>query len=876
MALLISVSELWSAEPPPSAKDNDIKTLARELAAAPNEDVRDALLAKAPPDLLADHQLRIELTDLEFKLTLQGDYTGAETLGRFIVRFAAKQHDEEGVATGKLQVAAALREFGDEAEAMKLLQESLAYFEKNPGDSRGLVRAAQSLGVVYLYRSDFSHALINLEHALSVARKIGFREGVIPSLNSMGEVYRAQGQPERALRLYQEAREVVNDDHAWNMAFIFNNMGQCYEAMGDTAKAIDFINRARAIAEKVNFRPRVATSLAVLGNLHLQRSEWDEAQKNYEASLSLSRELRDKSGEARALLGLANLARAKGDLAASLEPATRAGDIYATMRQRADVANAQTTIGRSLHDLGRDEEARDAFTKAIAEIEHVREQVAGGPVEAEEFFARKLEPYREMVSIFAGENRLADALAVSEKASARVLLDILNGNRPERDERRSEMERNRQHELDRNVAELNHALKQASDAPQPDQKKIQELEVQLTKARDEREGFATELSTRDRNGRPLPSVEPATLPEIAPLLSGGKIALLKFIVREQTTSIFVIHEVDHNVKIELFSVQAARSDLAKRANELREKLAGRALDWQEPAANLYNLLLRDSESAWSAAASLVIIPDGPLWELPFQVLTKGNRCLIEERSISYAPSISVLAHNRAKKTLSSKSDRLFAVGNPAVGDLRKPFAKKVENDHVLMDEKWQPLPAAEKQVLELQKIYSPAQSKVFTGADAREEIVKREAGEFDILHFATHGILNDHAPLYSYLLLSQAAPSGEEDGLLEAWEVMHMKLHARLAILAACETARGQISAGEGMIGLSWALLVAGCPTTIVSQWKVESDSNTDLMLDFHRQLRAGLSSAEALRQASLTLKKNPQYRHPFYWAPFIVVGQGL
>jgi CHAT domain-containing protein len=164
---------------------------------------------------------------------------------------------------------------------------------------------------------------------------------------------------------------------------------------------------------------------------------------------------------------------------------------------------------------------------------------------------------------------------------------------------------------------------------------------------------------------------------------------------------------------------------------------------------------------------------------------------------------------------------------------------------------------------------------VYVGGEAREETIKEEAGRFDILHFATHGILDDVNPLYSRLLFSQSA-SPVEDGLLEAREIMRLNLRARLAILSACETGRGRIGAGEGMIGMSWALFVAGCPRTVVSQWKVSSASTAELMIDFHRRLREnGSSPAVALREAALHLREKPEYRSPFYWAPFVVVGAG-
>jgi CHAT domain-containing protein len=110
---------------------------------------------------------------------------------------------------------------------------------------------------------------------------------------------------------------------------------------------------------------------------------------------------------------------------------------------------------------------------------------------------------------------------------------------------------------------------------------------------------------------------------------------------------------------------------------------------------------------------------------------------------------------------------------------------------------------------------------------------------------------------------------------------MQMDLKADLVVLSACETARGRFGAGEGMIGLSWALFIAGAPATVVSQWKVESASARDLMIDFHRQLtspaaaKSRATKAEALRQAALKLMKNPETSHPFYWAGFALVGDG-
>ena len=111
---------------------------------------------------------------------------------------------------------------------------------------------------------------------------------------------------------------------------------------------------------------------------------------------------------------------------------------------------------------------------------------------------------------------------------------------------------------------------------------------------------------------------------------------------------------------------------------------------------------------------------------------------------------------------------------------------------------------------------------------------------------------------------------------------MRLDLKADLAVLSACETARGRTGVGEGVIGMSWAFFVAGCPTTVVSQWKVDSASTAELMIAFHKHLVSDFrgqertwTKADALRKAMMTVMKYPKYRDPFYWAGFVVVGAG-
>src|SRR5262249_38665565 len=218
---------------------------------------------------------------------------------------------------------------------------------------------------------------------------------------------------------------------------------------------------------------------------------------------------------------------------------------------------------------------------------------------------------------------------------------------------------------------------------------------------------------------------------------------------------------------------------------------------------LYRLLLKPAEKQLQNKTSLVISPDGPLWDLPFQVLqSEAGRYLIEDAAISYIPSLSVLREIQLarKKKQAPTQTSLLGLGNPMLASQSIESAK-----FLLRDEKLDPLPEAEREVQALERLYGKTTSKVYIGAAAREEVVKQDSNRYRILHLATHGILNDASPMYSNVMLSQAPGKSNEDGLLEAWEIMNLNLDADLVVLSACETARGRVSAGEGMIGLSWA-----------------------------------------------------------------------
>jgi hypothetical protein len=151
----------------------------------------------------------------------------------------------------------------------------------------------------------------------------------------------------------------------------------------------------------------------------------------------------------------------------------------------------------------------------------------------------------------------------------------------------------------------------------------------------------------------------------------------------------------------------------------------------------------------------------------------------------------------------------------------------------------------------------------------------------NISESATHGVLDNRDPLNSYLSLTKTDDETEDDGLLYAREIIDLNLDADLAVLSACETGNGRISPGEGMIGMSWAFFVAGTRSVVVSQWRVNSAGTPRLMENFYQAMakQNDLNSrnrSSALREASLRLMKHRRYRHPFYWAGFVLLSSKL
>ena len=258
-------------------------------------------------------------------------------------------------------------------------------------------------------------------------------------------------------------------------------------------------------------------------------------------------------------------------------------------------------------------------------------------------------------------------------------------------------------------------------------------------------------------------------------------------------------------------------------------------------------------------ARVIFIPQGELFLVPFPALQDTEeKYLIEKHTILTAPAIQVLNLTRKQRfRVPGFAKNMLVVGNPTM--------PKVS---LIPENPPQPLAALPNAEQEAKAIAQMFQTKAFTGNQATKAAIVQQLSNARLIHFATHGLLDDTRGLGSAIAL---APSDTDNGLLNAEEILELNLNAELVVLSACNTGQGRIT-GDGVIGLSRSLIAAGTPSVIVSLWAVPDAPTASLMTEFYQNFQRTGDKAQALRQAMLT--RMQQHPKPRDWAAFTLIGE--
>jgi CHAT domain-containing protein len=780
-------------------------------------------------DRLADELTRIAGDDLRKRAaavqlqsvlarTRPGAPPGAGTeLARESYELATRGGDAGLAAASLVLIGRSIRTVDEEA-AVGYLQRALA-MESEISEPSAYAQAATQLADLFDRVQRFTVAMRYAMEALRHAEAAGDRTALLAARMNLGGSFWQQADYVTAVPHYEAALELARVlGFPIVEAGILNRLSETYARMGREEEAAVMAQRA---LEGFGCGPETSETAEMRFDL-LQRqgSYWLYANDLHRAEATAT-EMLDAAFRS-AVLARTGAAFARFADIRFIQGRTEEALWF--IRGAGDDREAASVLAKMYCASGRTREAEEVMQGIIASYELHGDQVVNDPRMRLSFFRTRATWYVEVMRLMLDRNADAEALELAERWKGRVLQELIA--RPPAspaamtDEERAVMRR-----LEEKVRDVNRGFVRGEG--DPDARRLARLEQHDHQAR-----------LRARYGD-----RPSVAPLDAPAAQAADV-VIEYALGDEETIAFVISGAHH---VEAVRLPVGRARLRELAAAYRRMLQNRDLRHRRLARELYALLvapaLRDRRPA-----TLVIVPDDVLWTIPFHALAvDDHKLLLDRTAVSYAPSLRVLDSAVARRTTPLREARVLAVGNAGTASL----------------------PEAAREVGEIGRLYG-ARARTLTGATATEEAVKGEAPDHGIVHIATHGSVDAQFPMYSALLL---AGSEDEDGLLEARELMELELDAELLVLSACETASGDLVDGEGVVGLSWAALGAGARTAVVSQWRVDSAATAELMIRFHRRIAAGLSPARALREAQRELAKDPRFAHPFDWAGFIVVG---
>jgi CHAT domain-containing protein len=624
---------------------------------------------------------------------------------------------------------------------------------------------------------------------------------------------------------------------------------------GDLQFQREQLEAARALYSQAQLRSGAAGEMALAAEALLRLALVDREQGLHEAAsgsaraaLETAREIQATVIESQAWYALGESARARQDNEAAFEA-------YAAAESAAGGIGDpellwQLHYGRAqTHEQAGDlEKAIRELTAAVQVIESVRERLSEQRFRAG-WVEDKYQVYVDLVRLQLELGRVQQAFSTAERLRARSFLAQLD--RSPRAELSGENQR-KEAALRERIRQLQAYLAEEQQRllPQRRQLAIDSFSGELMQAEREYQAF---LDDQGAGLNPMQSVIVPQLEDIQRSLKPGD-ALIEYVVDEEKLMIFLVRPD----RLTAVTASLPRPQLEARIDLVRELVAQPGSPrWVKPATSLSGYLLGplQQDELLAGVRHLKLVPHGILNYLPFALLPvddSGEQLLMEAFTLSYLPAAAALLRQEQAR---ERQPAMLALA-PEVARLR--FAPSEARSVAAMFE---------------------PNARLLEGSTATETALKAQAADFQVLHFATHGVFNKNNPLLSGLELEA---DEQNDGLLEVHEILGLSLNAELVSLSACQTGLGSgwfndIPAGDDFVGLTRAFLFSGSSVVLASLWEVDDRSTVSLMEGFYRHLgkdSADRGHAAALARVQRELRASKEFSHPFYWAPFVLVGQ--
>lgn len=782
--------------------------------------------------------------------------------------------------------------------ALESLQSSLESFEQS-GHSTSLdaAEAIATLGIIYNVTGKSQQAEEQLLRALSLRKEVlpEKHELIAATYNDLGLVYttldaeKAMDYYNQSLEIYKQLHEATHPKIAiantnlgviyrqlefysdainsldialkiWEKvypqahpakAFVLSNLGQTYVKMGDTQAGEDYFDRALKMYEASYGKkhPDIASTLNAIGNIQLSQRKYNEAIHYYQRALQANVKDFDNNDPSvnpdgenyyngnvllYSLLFRAEAYEAKyfgatlkfADLLQSMESIKKCDVLIERLRNQINSESDKLALGVIANEVYADG-VRVAHTLAMN--------------------AWKKKQFRELMFYF------------SEKSKAAVLQDAISDSNAKSFAGIPPTLLEEEKYLKALAAYCNQKLAQK---PSPEEE--QSIRDILFKVNRDYEAFVKNLEGKFPEYYNLKfNAASPTITDIQAKLD-NKTAIISYFMEEKDNRLYTFIISHRKYKIIDSEIPA---DFDKLITGLRNSLFYNEINTYVKSAEVLSKAMIPPLPG--NIGHLVIVPTGRMGVIPFEALiTKRVKraddygklpYVLNDYSISYEFSVGLIFENNMRST-STTAPASVLLCAPVVftsnGNLNA-------------------LPGTEEEVKEIAQLFSSRnlKSETLIKDQADEDHIKSASiKNYKYLHFATHGIVDEQNPELSRIFLNQGT---NEDGNLFSGEIYNLELDADLVTLSACETGLGKISKGEGVIGLSRALVYAGAHHIIVSFWSVADASTSQLMRDFYTQLLTNNNSnfSAALRASKLKMIKDKTYSAPYYWAPFVIIG---
>ncbi|NEO54607.1 MAG: tetratricopeptide repeat protein [Okeania sp. SIO3B5] len=805
--------------------------------------------------------------------------------------------DRRGEAITLNSIGHIYNNLGEKQKALNYYEQALP-LRREVGDRRGEAITLNNIGRVYDNLGEKQKALNYYEQALPLRQEIGDRRGEAVTINNIGYIYNDLGETEKALNYYEQALllfEQVGDRRREGIAL--NNIGHIFHKLGETQKALNYYQQVLSINQQIAYPSGEAGSLNNIGTIYNELGEAQKALNYFQQALPLFQQVGDRGGESSTFNNIGLAYNNLGEKQKALNYYEQALPLKQQVGDRDGEAITLYNIASLKRDQGKLRESLTFIEKSLEIIEDLRTKIVAQNLRTS-YFATVQNYYQFYINLLMelhkqnpDEGYDRKALSVSERSRARSLLDILA-------ESGADIKTGVAPQLiaqEKQLLQKLNTLDQARQLNTPGYN-FDELKQQIETLSNELQQLEVKIKQNSPRYANLKYPEPLTASEIQQQVIDKDTILLQYSLGEEGSYLWLV------TPTEISSYELPKkSEIETLARQFREEII--SLSPVPETGNKLSEILLSPVANKLENKRLLIVGDGILQTIPFAALplTSGNeggqdyQPLIVNHEIVTLPSsssISILREQVEGRTPAPKkvaviADPVFADNDPRFQIASQPKKETETNNLTAMaltrsledfiGSSFNRLEATRQEAEAILALVPDNLKQLSLDFDAnRETAINLDLSQYQIVHLATHGLLNESQPELSGLVLSLYDETGKgKPGFLQLNDIFNLEMPAELVVLSACKTGIGEEIRGEGLVTLTRGFMYAGAKRVVVSLWSVEDNSTSKLMQNYYQKiLETGKNPVEAMRETQLEMLSSDNWKAPYYWAPFVVQGE--